>query len=74
MGSDDSYIYFPMSGSRDNIIVVYDWSGKYVTTLTLNTASESETLFYTNGKYYLNFLSAGAALFELKPDFYYQYK
>lgn len=74
MGSDDSYIYFPMSGTSDNIIVVYDWSGEYVTTLSLNTASESETLFYTNGRYYLNFMSSGAALFELKPDFYYQYK
>ena len=74
MGSDDSYIYFPMSGTNDNIIVVYDWSGKYVTTLTLNTASESETLFYTNGKYYISFLSAGASLFELMSDFYYQYK
>ena len=74
MGSDDSYIYFPMSGTNDNIIVVYDWSGEYVTTLTLNTASESETLFYTNGKYYVSFASVGAALFELKPDFYYQYQ
>lgn len=74
MGSDDSYIYFTMSGSSDNIIVVYDWAGEYVTTLTLNAASESESLFYTNGKYYINFLSTGAALFELKPDFYYQYK
>ena len=73
MGSDDSYIYFPMSGTNDNIIVVYDWSGEYVTTLTLNTASESESLFYTNGKYYISFLSVGAALFELKPVFYYQY-
>ncbi len=74
MGSDDSYIYFPMSGKGENIIVVYDWSGEYVTTLTLSIASESESLFYTNGKYYVSFVSAGASLYELIPDFYYQYK
>lgn len=74
MGSDDSYIYFPMSGKSDNIIVVYDWNGKYVTTIRLNTASESESFFYTNGKYYVCFLALGAALYEIKPELYYHYK
>ncbi len=73
-GSDDFYIYFPMSGKSNNIIVVYDWSGEYVTTIPLNTPSESETLFYTNGRYYVNFLSSGGALYELKPDYYYHYQ
>jgi len=30
MGSDDDFIYFPMSGHKDNILVVYDWNGNYV--------------------------------------------
>ncbi len=67
MGSDDSFIYFPMSGKRDNIIVVYDWSGNYVTTLTLETPSESESLFYASGNYYVTFASAAASLYLIKP-------
>ena len=73
MGSDDSYIYFPMSGTSDNIIVVYDWSGEYVTTIPFNTAGESESLFYTNGNYYINFLSAGGSLYVLSPILYYSW-
>ena len=74
MGSDDSFIYFPMSGKNNNLIIVYDWSGNYVTTIVLNTANESESLFYTKGKYYVNFLSSGATLYEIKPDFNYRYR
>lgn len=74
MGSDDSYVYFPMSGSKDNILVVYDWSGKYVTTLTVPTATESESMFYAAGRYYVNFYagsSKGAQLYEIKPVYHY---
>lgn len=74
MGSDDSYVYFPMSGNSDNILVVYDWEGKYVTTLTVPLAIESESMFYAAGKYYVNFYSSGAALYEITPVYYYSHK
>lgn len=67
MGSDDSYIYFPMSGSKDNIVVVYDWSGNYITTLLLDLPYESESFFYASGNYYVSFVSSASSLYILKP-------
>lgn len=67
MGSDDYYIYFPMSSSTDNILVVYDWNGRYVTTLTVNLSLESESMFYAGGNYYVNFHSGGAQLYRITP-------
>ena len=74
MGSDDRYIYFPMSGSRDNIIVVYDWDGSYVSTLVVPTSRESETLFYSAGEYYMNFNHSGSELYRLIPVLRYSYQ
>lgn len=76
MGSDESYVYFPMSGSKDNILVVYDWEGKYITTLTVPTATESESMFYAAGRYYVNFYagsSKGAELYEIIPVHSFKY-
>ncbi|MBO6168566.1 MAG: hypothetical protein J6O51_01195 [Bacteroidales bacterium] len=76
MGSDDSYVYFPMSGSRDNVLVVYDWEGKHVTTLTVPVSLESESMFYAAGRYYVAFYAgskAGASIFEIQPVYYYTY-
>lgn len=69
MGSDDDYIYFPMSGPKDNILVVYDWNGNYVRTITVNTTMESESLFFVNGTYYINFYKGhnqGSELYRLE--------
>lgn len=69
MGSDDDYIYFPMSGSKDNVLVVYDWDGHYVRTITVNTTMESESLFFVNGTYYVNFYKSyhqGSELYRLE--------
>ncbi len=52
MGSDDNYIYFPMS-STDNILVVYDWEGNFVTKIQIPVNMESESMFWVNGKYYI---------------------
>lgn len=74
MGSDDYFVYFPMSGSKDNILVVYDWEGKYVTTVTVPLSIESESMFYANGNYYVNFYqgsSKGAALYRLEPKMFF---
>ena len=69
MGSDEDFIYFPMSpkgDNKDNILVVYDWSGNYVTTIHLDTDRESESMFVVDGEYYVSFyFGDGARLFKL---------
>lgn len=75
MGSDDHYIYFPMSGSKDNVLVTYDWNGRYIATLKINLSLESESMFYAAGNYYVNFheTSKGAQLYKITPVFNYSY-
>lgn len=73
MGSDDYYIYFPMSSSADNILVVYDWNGKFVTTLKIKLSMESESMFYAGGNYYVNFYSGGASLYKITPVLVYSF-
>ena len=75
MGSDDDFIYFPMSGTNpetganDNIIEVYDWSGKFITRIPISDSFESESMFEFNGKYYISYYkfasNPGAHLYEL---------
>ena len=73
MGSDDHYVYFPMSGSSDNLLVTYDWNGRFVTSLKVNLALESESMFYAAGNYYVNFheKNKGAQLYKITPMFKY---
>ena len=70
MGSDEDYIYFPMSpknDNHDNVLVVYDWDGNYVTTIHMPTDWESESMFVVDGVYYVSFYHGdGARLFELE--------
>ena len=73
MGSDDSYVYFPMSGSKDNALVTYDWEGNYVKTLSIPLTMESESMFYAAGNYYVNFYSGGAKLYRIDPVYTYKY-
>ena len=75
MGSDDSYVYFPMSSSKDNILVAYDWNGSFVTSLKVNLALESESMFYAAGNYYVNFheKNKGAQLYKITPMLNYNF-
>jgi hypothetical protein len=76
MGSDDNYIYFPMSGTKDNILVVYDWNGNYVRTITVKNSMESESLFCVNGVYYINFYKSyhkGSELHRLSYSLLYNW-
>lgn len=70
MGSDDDYVYFPMSGSSDNLLVTYDWSGKWIKNITVPVKAESESMFSVNGKYYVCFYISkkGAALYQIIPE------
>lgn len=49
---DDQYIYFTQSGG-DNIVVIYDFGGKHVDTVTLKHSHEVENLFHVGSDFYL---------------------
>ena len=53
MGADDTFVYFPMSGDYDNILVAYSWEGKYAATLHVPVRIESESMFHAAGNYYM---------------------
>ena len=72
MGSDEDFVYFPMSGSKDNVLVVYDWEGKYITTITVSVSYESESMFWVNDRYYVAYNHGGESLYELVFELYYQ--
>ena len=77
MGSDDYYVYFPMSGKEDNILVTYDWSGNFATIIHIPLALESESMFYSAGVYYVNFYGGsqkGASLYRVDPVYSYTYR
>ena len=67
MGSDEDYVFFPMSGAKDNILEVYDWEGNSAGTVKINMSEESESMFWTGGSYYVNFYAGrnGAVLYKL---------
>lgn len=64
MGSDEDFVYFPMSGKTDNVLVVYDWNGKYITTINVPMSHESESMFWVGGKYYIAYNTSGEACYE----------
>ena len=67
MGGDDVYLYQPMSGDKDNVLVVTTWDGFNVGEVHLPIKTESETMFYVNGEYYVSFYKKknGAELYKL---------
>ncbi len=67
MGGDDVYLYQPMSGDKDNVLVVTTWDGFNVGEVRLPIKTESETMFYVNGEYYVSFYKKknGAELYKL---------
>lgn len=69
MGSDEDYFYFPMSGSK-NAILVYDWNFNFIRNIELDTSQESESLFKLGDDYYINFYKSGngAELYRLNID------
>ena len=65
MGSDEGYIYFPMSGSGQNILDTFDWEGNRITQIILPTPHESESLFYVNGRHFVSFNYNGGTIYEI---------
>lgn len=48
---DKNYIYFPQSGGN-NIVAVYDYSGKYVDMVSIGHSHEVENLFHIGSSFY----------------------
>ena len=65
MGSDENYIYFPMSGSGQNILDTFDWDGNRICQVILPTPHESESLFYVNGRHFVSFNYDGGTVYEI---------
>lgn len=72
MGSDEDYVYFPMSGKSDNVLVVYNWEGKYITTITIPVVHESESMFWVNDTYYIAYNTNGEAVYQTVFEIIYQ--
>ncbi len=65
MGSDEQFIYFPMSGAGQNILDTFDWEGNPMGQIILPTPHESESLFYVNGRHFVSFNHGGATVYEI---------
>ena len=67
MGGDDVYLYQPVSGDEDNLLIVTTWGGINIGEVRLPIKTESETMFYVNGEYYVSFYKKknGAELYKL---------
>lgn len=71
MYADTNYLYIPRSptaAQSNNIIIVCDSIGNYLTTVTLATKMESETIFVLDGEFYINFNRNSSAI--CKAEFY----
>ena len=72
--SDDNYIYAPYSigqNTKDTLIAVYSWTGKYIRTIHIPVNMECESMMNTGGRYFLSFYSSGATICELSFNIYY---
>jgi hypothetical protein len=69
MYADTSYLYIPRSptaGLANNIIIVCDRDGNYLTTVTLATKMESETIFTIGEKFYVSFNKSCNVICEME--------
>ncbi len=69
MYADTKYLYIPRSptaGLTDNIIIICDRGGEYLTTVTLATKMESETIFTVGEKFYVSFNKSCNVICEME--------
>lgn len=62
---DDAYIYFSQSGGGSNIIVVYDWYGNYVDTISVSKSLEIENIFHVGNTMYSTFHYYGNFVYRI---------
>jgi glutamine cyclotransferase len=78
MGSDQNFIYFPVSYSdkTQNLLVVFDWEGNQVKEIPLPEEHESQSIFVVGDTYYITFYhngkDAGTYLHELSFEIIYR--
>ncbi|MDP4153865.1 MAG: hypothetical protein Q8865_10600 [Bacillota bacterium] len=61
---DENYIYFIQSGKSDNIIVVYDWNGKYIKSVKVPISSEGENIFHIGSVFYTGYNTSKGAVYK----------
>ena len=61
---DDDYIYFVQSGGN-NLLVVYDYSGKHITDIPLADTDEVENLFHVGSTFYTSLFYYGVSLYRI---------
>ena len=61
MGSDEHYLYFPVSHSNKtkNLIIVFDWNGNQIKEVSLPEQHESQSIFTVGDDYYITFYHNG---------------
>ncbi|MBQ2971179.1 MAG: InlB B-repeat-containing protein [Ruminococcus sp.] len=62
---DDDYLYFVQSGSGGNLIVIYDWSGKLVDTVSVNKSYEVENIFHVGKTFFTTLHYYGNYIYRL---------
>lgn len=66
MTCDDDFIYFVLY--KENVITVYDWSGKFVTLIKFDVGSiEPENISVVNGEIYVVCGQNGATMYKITP-------
>lgn len=66
MTCDDDFIYFVLY--KENVITVYDWSGKFVTLIKFDVGSiEPENISAVNGEIYVVCAQNGATMYKITP-------
>ncbi len=62
---DDDYLYFVQSGGGGNIIVIYDWSGKLVDTVSVDKSLEIENIFHVKNTFYITLHHYGNYVYRI---------
>lgn len=61
---DDDYIYFVQSGGS-NMLVIYDYSGKHVASIPLDSSDEVENIFHIGNTFYVSMFYYGNKLHRI---------
>ena len=63
---DENYIYFPQNtdDARENVLMVYDWEGSFITRIPVDTRKEIESLFRCGDDWYIAFNLFGSFVYR----------
>lgn len=63
---DENYIYFPQNtdDARENVLMVYDWEGNFITRIPVDTRKEIESLFRCGDDWYIAFNLFGSFVYR----------